>query len=109
MTAYAHTRTLADGRVVRHPLESSLLLTSRHSPADDDDPSKHYTTSTRTVDPIERAASMHILITGGAGFIGSHLADHMIRHGHRVRALDNLHPQVHGDTVERPATRPPWE
>ncbi len=39
----------------------------------------------------------HILITGGAGFIGSHLADELLRVGHRVRALDNLSPQVHGD------------
>src|SRR5215204_3722135 len=44
---------------------------------------------------------MLILITGGAGFIGSHLADDLIARGHRVRALDNLSPQVHGDT-ERP-------
>ena len=46
---------------------------------------------------------MHILITGGAGFIGSHLADDLIRRGHRVRALDLLAPQVHGDSGERPA------
>ena len=45
---------------------------------------------------------MHILITGGAGFIGSHLADHLLERGHQVRALDNLSPQVHG-RVERPA------
>jgi dTDP-L-rhamnose 4-epimerase len=45
---------------------------------------------------------MHILITGGAGFIGSHLADDLIARGHRVRALDNLSPQVHG-IVERPS------
>jgi dTDP-L-rhamnose 4-epimerase len=37
-----------------------------------------------------------ILITGGAGFIGSHLADHLLAHGHHVRALDVLSPQVHG-------------
>jgi dTDP-L-rhamnose 4-epimerase len=36
-----------------------------------------------------------VLITGGAGFIGSHLADRLLREGHKVRALDNLHPQVH--------------
>ncbi|HVM69823.1 MAG TPA: NAD-dependent epimerase/dehydratase family protein [Gaiellaceae bacterium] len=38
-----------------------------------------------------------MLITGGAGFIGSHLADELLAHGHRVRALDALDPQVHGD------------
>jgi dTDP-L-rhamnose 4-epimerase len=46
---------------------------------------------------------MQILITGGAGFIGSHLADDLLRRGHRVRALDNLAPQVHGADVVRPA------
>jgi dTDP-L-rhamnose 4-epimerase len=38
-----------------------------------------------------------ILITGGAGFIGSHLADMLLRHGHRVRVLDALFEQVHPD------------
>ncbi|MDP3787234.1 MAG: GDP-mannose 4,6-dehydratase [Candidatus Omnitrophota bacterium] len=33
---------------------------------------------------------MHYLITGGAGFIGSHLADKLISEGHRVTALDDL-------------------
>src|SRR3954469_23598379 len=47
--------------------------------------------------------SNHILITGGAGFIGSHLADDLISRGHRVRALDNLSPQVHGPARARPA------
>src|ERR671933_1904781 len=40
---------------------------------------------------------MKVLITGGAGFIGSHLADRLLADGHAVRALDNLDPQVHGD------------
>ena len=44
----------------------------------------------------------HILITGGAGFIGSHLADELIGRGYRVRALDNLSPQVHGESAGRP-------
>jgi len=44
----------------------------------------------------------HVLITGGAGFIGSHLADELLRCGYRVRALDNLDPQVHGDAQQRP-------
>jgi dTDP-L-rhamnose 4-epimerase len=40
---------------------------------------------------------MNVLITGGAGFIGSHLADRLLAEGHHVRALDNLDPQVHGN------------
>jgi dTDP-L-rhamnose 4-epimerase len=47
--------------------------------------------------------SNHILITGGAGFIGSHLADALLNRGHRVRALDNLSPQVHGAEPPRPS------
>jgi dTDP-L-rhamnose 4-epimerase len=43
-----------------------------------------------------------VLITGGAGFIGSHLADALLARGHRVRVLDNLHPQVHGPLQKRP-------
>ena len=34
---------------------------------------------------------MKVLVTGGAGFIGSHLADALVRAGHRVRVLDNLY------------------
>ncbi|HEV2846999.1 MAG TPA: SDR family NAD(P)-dependent oxidoreductase, partial [Thermoanaerobaculia bacterium] len=43
-----------------------------------------------------------ILITGGAGFIGSHLADELLEQGYRVRALDNLSEQVHGPEASRP-------
>jgi len=33
---------------------------------------------------------MRILITGGAGFIGSHLCDYLLDKGHQVIAMDNL-------------------
>lgn len=36
-----------------------------------------------------------VLITGGAGFLGSHLASRLLRAGYRVRLLDCLDPQVH--------------
>ena len=44
-----------------------------------------------------------VLITGGAGFIGSHLTDALLAAGCRVRILDALVPQVHGPNRERPA------
>jgi dTDP-L-rhamnose 4-epimerase len=43
-----------------------------------------------------------VLITGGAGFIGSHLADELLANGYQVRALDNLSEQVHGKDCVRP-------
>ncbi|MDO8297968.1 MAG: NAD-dependent epimerase/dehydratase family protein [Caulobacter sp.] len=43
---------------------------------------------------------MYVLITGGAGFIGSHLAAALIGRGHAVTALDTLSPQIHGDIGE---------
>ena len=36
-----------------------------------------------------------ILVTGGAGYIGSHLVDALVRRDYRVTVLDNLEPQVH--------------
>ena len=35
------------------------------------------------------------LVTGGAGLIGSHIADLLVREGWKVRVLDNLEPQTH--------------
>lgn len=43
-----------------------------------------------------------VLVTGGAGFIGSHLVDRFLQEGFQVRVLDNLDPKVH------PYGRPPY-
>jgi len=48
---------------------------------------------------------MRVLITGGAGFIGSHLVDRFVKEGFQVRVLDNLDSKIHanGDPDRRPA------
>jgi dTDP-L-rhamnose 4-epimerase len=43
-----------------------------------------------------------VLVTGGAGFIGSHTVDQLVQRGDTVRVYDNLNPQVHGENAERP-------
>lgn len=48
-----------------------------------------------------------VLITGGAGFIGTHTADALVRSGRRVRVLDLLDPQIHGPGAQFPAWMPP--
>jgi dTDP-L-rhamnose 4-epimerase len=48
-----------------------------------------------------------ILLTGGAGFIGSHTAARLALDGHEVRVLDSLDPQIHGAGAAFPAILPP--
>lgn len=61
----------------------------------------HTTTSHQPTDRSRELQS--VLITGGAGFIGSHTCDALLSRGYRVRVLDCLDPQVHGPARQRPA------
>ena len=47
--------------------------------------------------------SRKVLVTGGAGFVGSHLVDALVDRGDQVTILDNLDPQVHGPDQQPPA------
>ena len=46
---------------------------------------------------------MRVLVTGGAGFIGSHVVDRLVERQHDIVVLDNLDPQVHGPGAQQPA------
>lgn len=50
-----------------------------------------------------------VLITGGAGFIGSHTADALAKKGYRIRILDNLQREVHGGKWPKYVLRKEYE
>jgi dTDP-L-rhamnose 4-epimerase len=50
-----------------------------------------------------KSMKKNVLITGGAGFIGAHVANELLANGYHVRAIDSLVPQVHGPERKRPA------
>ena len=55
---------------------------------------------------------MRVLVTGGAGFIGSRLVESLVRRGHAVKVIDSLNPQIHGNGIEirqRLAHDPEWQ
>lgn len=53
------------------------------------------------MDTQKRKQLKNILITGGAGFIGSNLSLKLLEKGYNVTILDNLHPQIHGENPEK--------
>jgi dTDP-L-rhamnose 4-epimerase len=47
-------------------------------------------------------SNLNVLITGGAGFIGTHLSRTLLERGHSITVLDNFSPQIHGRITELP-------
>ncbi|GJM33464.1 MAG: nucleoside-diphosphate-sugar epimerase [Saprospiraceae bacterium] len=49
---------------------------------------------------------MRVLVTGGAGFIGSYICEQLLEKGYEVVVLDNLDPQIHGEQASWPTYMP---
>src|SRR5260221_8494172 len=75
-----NVRSIASCKVIVMLLDNSDIARSR----------KHGTLARLNKHDNERGKIVRILITGGAGFLGSHLADRFLGEGHSVIAMDNL-------------------
>jgi dTDP-L-rhamnose 4-epimerase len=59
---------------------------------------------TRELSAAQRGhAPRHVLVTGGAGFIGSHIVDELVSNAIAVTVLDNLDPAAHGPDAAPPS------
>src|SRR5437588_4683104 len=54
--------------------------------------------------PRQTGPEMRVLVTGGAGFIGSHIVEALLDRGADVRVIDSLDPSVHGATDSGPGS-----
>src|ERR1700719_5047910 len=52
--------------------------------------------------------TQRVLVTGGAGFIGSHLIDELLAREYEVRVIDSLEPQGDGPSAHEPGYRPEY-
>src|SRR5262249_44913639 len=85
-----HLRPLHHPPAAYHPCRSFHFFLAEKRPADG---GFHDVILERPCDrkqPTNRGVSMRYLITGGAGFIGSHLSEELLRRGHEVFAVDDL-------------------
>ncbi len=62
-------------------------------------------------DPVTGGAPVRVIVTGGAGFVGSHLVDRLCDSGHEVLVVDNLDPAAHDGRPEwvHPGARYFWQ